>query len=160
MSLGPMFAAFGTLRAVHEMRWYLADAATRDLPDDLGVEVDRAAGRLAALAASDADDLADLDVGELRGEVGDLLGRVSSVVRDHLGGRDLRGHDLVGRGFRDQSLRGADLRGALLIGADLRGADLRCGRPARRGPPRCRPAGRRPHRRAVRHRTAADRRPR
>ena len=59
-----MFAAFGTLRAVHEMRWYLADAATRDLPDDVAAEVDRAADHLAALAASDADDLADLDVGD------------------------------------------------------------------------------------------------
>ena len=121
----PLFAAFGTLRAVHEMRWYLADAATRYLPDDVAAEVDLAADHLAALAASDADDLADLDVGVLRGGVGDLLGRVSSAVRDHLGGRDMRGHDFAGRGFRDQSLRGADLRGALFIGADLRGADLR-----------------------------------
>lgn len=121
----PMFAAFATLRAVHEMRWYLADAANRDVPDDMAVDVDRAADRLAALAACDAADLADLDVGVLRGEVGDLLGRVSAAVRDPIGGRDLRGRDLVGHGFRDQSLRGADLRGALLIGADLRGADLR-----------------------------------
>jgi uncharacterized protein YjbI with pentapeptide repeats len=120
-----MFAAFGTLRGVHEMRWYLADAATRDLPDGLTREVDRAAERLAGLSASDADDLAVLDVADLRVELGDLLGRVSAVVRDHLGGRDLAGRDLVARGFRDESLRGADLRGALLLGADLRGADLR-----------------------------------
>ena len=126
MSRVPMFAAFGTLRAVHEMRWYLADAATRDLPDDVAAEVDGAADRPRwPSRPADADDLADLDVGELRGEVGDLLGRVSSAVRDRLGGRDLRGRDLAGRGFRDESLRGADLRGALLIGADLRGADLR-----------------------------------
>ncbi len=121
----PMFGAFGTLRGVHEMRWYLADAASRDLPEGLAVEVDRTADRLAALSASDADELARLDVGELRGEVGDLLGRVSATVRGHLGGRDLRGRDLVGHRFREESLRGADLRGALLIGADLRGADLR-----------------------------------
>ena len=118
------FASFGTLRSVHEMRWYLADAATRDLPDDLTVEVEGAADRLAALSASDADDLSELDVGGLRSEVGDLLGRVSATVRDRLRGRDLRGKDLVGRDLRDESLRGADLRGALLIGADLRGADL------------------------------------
>jgi hypothetical protein len=121
----PMFGAFEIVRAVHEMRWYLADAASRHLPEALVVEVVRAADRLAALSASAADDLARLDVGELRGEVGDLLGRVSAAVREHLGGRDLRGQDLVGRRFRDETLRGADLRGALLIGADLRSADLR-----------------------------------
>jgi uncharacterized protein YjbI with pentapeptide repeats len=118
------FAAFGTLRGVHEMRWYLADAASRALPEELAVEVDRRAERLAALAAAGADDLADLDVPELRGEVGELLGRVSAAVRVHLGGRNLRGQDLVGRAFGGESLRGADLRGALLIGADLRGTDL------------------------------------
>jgi uncharacterized protein YjbI with pentapeptide repeats len=119
------FAAFGTLRSVHEMRWYLADAATRNLPDDLTGEVERAADRLAALSGSDAGDLSELNVGGLRGEVGDLLGRVSATVRARLGGTDLRGQDRVGRNLRDQSLRGADLRGVLLIGADLRGADLR-----------------------------------
>jgi uncharacterized protein YjbI with pentapeptide repeats len=120
-----MFPAFETLRGVHEMRWYLADAATRDLTDDLARDVDRAAERLAELSASDAGDLAILDVADLRSEVGDLLGRVSAAVRDYIGGKDLAGRDLVGRGFRDESLRGADLRGSLLIGADLRGADLR-----------------------------------
>ncbi len=41
---GPMFAAFDTLRAVHEMRWYLADAVVPRLPADLTEEVDRSDG--------------------------------------------------------------------------------------------------------------------
>ncbi|MEP6649144.1 MAG: pentapeptide repeat-containing protein [Lapillicoccus sp.] len=122
---GEMFEAFGTLRAVHEMRWYLADSATRDLPAELVREVKTAAAALAEVSADRAERLAMLDVGELRAEVGDLLGRVSVTVRQGLGGADLRGRDLVGRAFRDESLRGADVRGSLLIGADLRGTDLR-----------------------------------
>ena len=121
----PMFAAFDTLRAVHEMRWYLADAAARDLPADLAAEVDRGAARLASLSANDAEVLAALDVGDQRRDVGALLGRVSTVVRDGLGGLELRGHDLAGRDLGGERLSGADLRSALLIGADLRGADLR-----------------------------------
>ncbi|HYQ32895.1 MAG TPA: pentapeptide repeat-containing protein, partial [Lapillicoccus sp.] len=69
--------------------------------------------------------LAALEVDDLRRDTGDLLGRVSTAVRDGLGGQELRGRDLAGRDLRGGRLRAADLRGALLIGADLRGADLR-----------------------------------
>jgi len=122
---GPMFTAFGTLRAVHEMRWYLADAGTRDLAADLADDVGRAADRLAALSAAGADALAALDVGDERRRIGELLDRVSQAVRAGRSRRPLRGADLLGRDLRKEALRGADLRGSLLIGADLRGADLR-----------------------------------
>jgi hypothetical protein len=124
MVAGPMFAAFGTLRAVHEMRWYLADAGTRDLAADLAAEVAGAADRLAALSAAEADTLAALDVVDERRRIGVLLDRVSATVRAGRSGRALRGADLLGRDLHREALRGADLRGSLLIGADLRGADL------------------------------------
>ena len=120
-----MFAAFDTMRAVHEMRWYLADASSRDLPADLAEEVDGGVARLAGLSGAELSRLASLDVGDLRRDLGDLLGRVSTAVRGGLGGQELRGRDLAGRDLRGERLRAADLRGALLIGADLRGADLR-----------------------------------
>jgi uncharacterized protein YjbI with pentapeptide repeats len=122
---GPMFAAFDTLRAVHEMRWYLADAGTRALPDDLHRELIEATERLTDLSGGSAAGLVALDVHALRREVGDLLGRVSAAVRAGLDGRALGGQDLAGRDLRREALRGADLRGALLIGADLRRTDLR-----------------------------------
>jgi hypothetical protein len=121
----PMFDAFSTLRAVHEMRWYLADAADRELPDDLAGEVDQRARELEGLSAAAGESLAAVDVGDLRANVGDLLGRVSARLRQGLDGPDLSGRDLAGRAFRGQRLRGASLRGSLLIGADLRGSDLR-----------------------------------
>ena len=120
-----MFDAFGTLRAVHEMRWYLADAADRDLPDELTREVAEAAERLATVSNAGAEELARFDVDGVRAEVGALLDRVSARVRAGLGGPDLRGRDLAGRALRAESLRGGDLRGALLLGADLQSADLR-----------------------------------
>jgi len=120
-----MFDAFGTLRAVHEMRWYLADAAGRDLPDELTRGVAEAAERLATVSNAGAEELARFDVDGVRAEVGALFGRVSARVRAGLGGPDLRGRDLAGRALRAESLRGGDLRGALLLGADLQSADLR-----------------------------------
>jgi uncharacterized protein YjbI with pentapeptide repeats len=120
-----MFDAFATLRAVHEMRWYLVDAASRDVPGELAREVAEAAERLAYVSNVGADDLARFDADEVRAEVGGLLGRVSSAVRAGLGGPELRGRDLAGRVFSGSSLNGADLRGALLIGADLSGVELR-----------------------------------
>ncbi len=83
---GPMFAAFAILRAVHEMRWLLADAATRELGDDLRRSVAAAAERLAAVSGESTERLAALDVDVLRREVGDLLGQVSAAVRNGVGG--------------------------------------------------------------------------
>ena len=120
-----MFDAFGTLRAIHEMRWYLADSASRDLPDELMEQVSRAAERLGLVSDLGAAELAQLDVEATRAEVGALLGQVSSRVRSGLAGRSLRGRDLAGRALAGESFHGADLRGALLLGADLHGADLR-----------------------------------
>jgi uncharacterized protein YjbI with pentapeptide repeats len=119
-----MFDAFGRLRAVHEMRWYLADAASRDLPDQLKREVGEATERLEAVSDIAAEDLIRCDVERVRAEVGDLLAQVSVRVRVGLGGPNLRGRDLAGRALRGESLRGADLRGVLLLGADLQAADL------------------------------------
>jgi Pentapeptide repeats (8 copies) len=122
---GQMFDAFGRLRAVHEMRWYLADAASRKLPDPLTRDVAAASQRLAAVSDLAAEELALCDVELLRPEVGGLLARVSAAVRAGVGGPELRGRDLAGRALRGKSLQGADLRGALLLGADLHRADLR-----------------------------------
>lgn len=132
-----LFAAFGVMRQLHELLWYLTEALALPAARPMRDELDRAAaetGRLAghgpdALAGLDSlgglDDLDGLDVGAHRTEVGALLRRVSELARAGLGGRGLVGADLVGRNLRGADLRGADLRGACLIGADLTGADLR-----------------------------------
>jgi hypothetical protein len=113
------FAVLPVVRQLHEMLWYLAEAAASACEDDVRVLHDR----IDALAAGSADELRALDVGPVRAEVGELLSRVSVRVRGG-GGADHRGADLVGRDLRGADLRGASLRGALLIGADLRGARL------------------------------------
>jgi hypothetical protein len=112
------FATFEVVERLHELLWYLVDAADRELPRPLREEV---AGLRSAVeqAATEPD---EHDVQRLQLRADGLLGEVSGAVRRD--GRNLRGRDLAGRDLRDDDLTDADLRGALLIGADLRGLDL------------------------------------
>jgi hypothetical protein len=121
-----MFATLPVMRQLHEILWHLADAADLPAAAPLRSEIDGARRRIEALAEGTPRELQALDVRAHRAEVGELLGRVSDVVRAGVPGRgrDRRGADLMGRDLRRVPLRGASLRGAYLIGADLRGVDL------------------------------------
>ncbi|SFL04810.1 pentapeptide repeat-containing protein [Geodermatophilus ruber] len=123
----PMFAAFGVLRQLHELLWYLTEALTLPAAAPLHAELRAARDRTQRLADAGPDELAAVDTALLRQEAGALLLSVSELVRSGLPGRarDRRGADLMGADLRGANLRGAGLRGAYLIGADLRGADLR-----------------------------------
>ena len=121
------FDAFAVLRGLHEMLWYLTEPLPEVAPA-LRDEVAGAAARVSELADGPP---AGVDVDAVRGEVGELLGRVSDAVRAAAGasGRgharaDLAGQDLRGGRASRRALAGTTLRGALLVGADLRGVDL------------------------------------
>ena len=147
-------AVYPVVRALHELLWYLADAAEVTPSGPAGAELDAARARIEELAQLPAADLAGVDVEAARRDVDPLLVRASELARRAVAptgggaargrvaargvpgrrpgpgadrrGADLRRADLVGADLEDADLRGADLRGACLIGVDLRGADLRC----------------------------------
>lgn len=142
-----MFAAFGVMRQLHELLWYLTEAhalrSARRLQPALRSAIDETEG----LTRADADALAALDMPAYRQAVNALLLEASELARldawrdawrDSRGDAsgdarcdarraplDRRGADLVGADLRGADLRAASLRGATLVGADLRGADLR-----------------------------------
>jgi hypothetical protein len=118
-------AAYRVVRDLHELLWYLADAASRPATQPVHEDLRRLFADVDELAGSDAGTLADVDTGRQRAAVDPLLTRASELVRGGDGGPDLRRADLAGRDLAGEQLRGADLRGAVLIGADLTGADLR-----------------------------------
>ena len=136
---GQMFAAFGVMRHLHELLYYLTEALELPRARRLHAEVAEVRDGILALTDGSPDELLALDVAPLRTGVGDLLARVSDLARatagarDPAGGRssaggrkrDRRGADLVGAVLIGTNLRGATLRGAYLIGADLTDADLR-----------------------------------
>jgi hypothetical protein len=121
-----MFAVLPVMRQLHEMLWYLTEAASLPVPASLLDDVRTAQEQTERLADGSADELIGLDVAAHRRGIGDLLQRVSEQVRARVPkrARDRRGADLMGKDLRTTPLRGASLRGAYLIGADLRGADL------------------------------------
>ena len=140
------FAVLPVMRQLHEILWYLAEAAALPAAAPLHAEVGRAAGahRASSPPAPPTSSPRSTSA-RYRREVGELLGRVSERVRPAVRARpDRRGADLMGRDLRGRELRGASLRGAYLIGADLRGVDLRDGGPAGRRPARRRRPRRRP----------------
>ncbi|MFI7273020.1 pentapeptide repeat-containing protein [Streptomyces sp. NPDC049879] len=122
-----MFDAFAVMRQLHELLWYLTEAAALPAARPLRADLRRALADAERLADGDAAALAGADVPALRARVGELLSRTSERVRAAVAGRtkDHRGADLMGARLRGAALRGATLRGALLIAADLRKADLR-----------------------------------
>jgi hypothetical protein len=120
---GQQFAVLPVMRQLHEVLWYLTEALALPTAARLHDEVRTALARTERLTGGTAGELAALDVGAYRAEIGELLGRVSDVVRS-TPGPELTGRDLMGKDLRRRDLRGASLRGAYLIGADLRGVDL------------------------------------
>lgn len=122
-----MFESFRVMRHLHELLWHLVEvrrwcgpaAASRDEVERLFVEIDRA-------TRCSPDELRRLDIPATRRTVGELLTRISAVIRHANGPRPVshRGADLLGRNLAGRDLRRADLVGALLIGCNLQGADL------------------------------------
>jgi uncharacterized protein YjbI with pentapeptide repeats len=121
---GQMFAVFGIMRQLHELLWYLGEAAAA-VSGSLQADLRRAAGSTSRLASGRPAVLEALDLAGHRREVNALLLRASEVAREPASpGADLRGADLAGQDLRGADLSGASLRGACLIGTDLRGAGL------------------------------------
>ncbi len=122
-----MFSAFGVMRQLHELAWYLTSALALGPDDPLPGELGSALAVTDGLCRRDAAGLASLEAGPHRAEVNALLLAVSEQVRARGGdlGPELRGADLVGKDLSGADLRRASLRGASLIGARLRSADLR-----------------------------------
>jgi hypothetical protein len=128
-----MFAVFPIMRDLHELLWYLGEAAQLPVGSSLARDVESSYSTTYSLTEGDPDELLRLDAVGHRDAVAALLGRVSDHVRSRMNEpwrrtrstRDVAPRsDLMGRRFSGSSLRGADLRGAYLIAADLRATDL------------------------------------
>jgi hypothetical protein len=119
-----MFAVLPVMRQLHEGLWHLTEALARPAAAPLRDELRALRTRTEELAAAGAAELRSLDVAAHRRRIGELLGRVSALVRSGCRARSRRGADMLGADLRRTGLCGADLRGAYLIGADLRDVDL------------------------------------
>src|SRR5262245_12654460 len=117
-----MFAAFGIMRHLHELLWYLTQAIELRPGATLAAELEAALDRTERLTQAGVDALLALDTAGYRDDVNALLVRTSETIR--VKGPDRRGADLTGADLRGADLRRACLRGARLIGADLTRAEF------------------------------------
>lgn len=122
-----MFAVFPVMRDLHELLWYLTEAADFSTSAPIRDELASAIDETERMTLEEPGVLRKLDVHAHRATVNALLLQASELARAGVPGKkkDRRGADLIGAKLRGADLRGALLRGAYLIGADLRGADLR-----------------------------------
>lgn len=127
-----MFSAFAVVRQLHEMLWYLVEAAERATTSELGEPVARLRGEILGVLDGGPSDILATNVERHRSEVREALIAVSEEARGgyaagaeaHMTDELHPSADLVGRDLRSTRLCGADLRGAYLIAADLRRGDL------------------------------------
>ena len=125
---GPrMFDAFGIMRQLHELLWYLGQARTLVPARSLHPRITATYEEISQITLTDPDTLLAVDVAAHRKDVNELLLKASELTRATVKGKkpDRRGADLIGADLKGASLSGANLRGAYLIAADLRQADLR-----------------------------------
>jgi uncharacterized protein YjbI with pentapeptide repeats len=121
-----LFAAFASLRTLHELRWYLTEVLALASVRRLHVDARRALDEVERTADRSLEELAGIDAESVRRDVADLLRRVSRLARaGRPEGADRGGADLAGADLRGARLSRASLRGAYLMAADLTGADLR-----------------------------------
>jgi hypothetical protein len=121
----PMVAVFPVMRQLHELLWYLSEAAGLPAAAPIRAEVAAALADTERLTLGTPAELLAVDVAAHRDRVNVLLLRASELARAGFPAVVHRGADLIGAKLRGADLRGANLRGAYLIGSDLRGADLR-----------------------------------
>ena len=108
---------FLVVEQVHEVGWYLTEAADR------GVDVADLLSETEALAAAPRPTAVEADA--LRSRVAPVLRAVADAARTPYESPLVAAYgDLAGADLRGADLRGADLRGTLLLGAELSGVDL------------------------------------
>lgn len=136
-----MYAVFLKVFRLHQMLWYLAQAAgiscARPLRDEIGALI----SENERFTREGAERLAELEIEPHHRQVSQILQKTGKLVRAAWGtpertkrknypGKNFKGARLDGRDFSmslliASSLQGCSLRGTNFLGADLRDADVR-----------------------------------
>jgi hypothetical protein len=127
-----MLAGYETVRQLHELLWYVADALSRPAAAPVHGELVEARSAIEAAVAGGPASIEATDPAAHRATVAPLLRRASALARAEgsdlraadPAGRDPAGGDLAGRDLAGPDLAGPDLAGRELPGRDLAGHDL------------------------------------
>jgi len=150
-----MFDCYLIMRQLHELLWYLLQAAGQNAAVPIKEELISKYEETEIIANGCPETIIQLDIASYRQQVNLLLLKTSELVRSEVlaqtkassqtkasgvnnyrtgSGTSLLGNkimgpgkDLIGTDLRKVDLRGANLRGTYLIAADLRGCNLQGG---------------------------------
>ena len=125
-----MFEAFYALYALHQMLWYLAEAASLIPAEGLTPTLHNQINRVEQATYLPAEALLTLNTAEYRRETNNLLKKAWKTVQDENEGafpspqRPVSTTGYMGKDLRRQTLAGRDMSMCLLIAANLSGCDL------------------------------------
>lgn len=128
-----MYEVFLHVWRLHQILWYLTDAASFIPAAFLEAEIRALVQRASFVATLAPDAILELDINSFQSEANGVLKRAAKLVQDDvsltaIGKKDSlqRGSkDFMGKNLRKKDLRGKDFSAALFIAADMEGCTLR-----------------------------------
>lgn len=120
-----IFRVFLAVWQLHQMVWYLAEAAAIIPAEELADQITALIGEYQNMTALSPMEILQIDIEEYRTRVNKILKKASElVVQSVAPGKTDKRSDNMGRNFKKANLNGRDFSMSLLIAANLEGCSL------------------------------------
>jgi uncharacterized protein YjbI with pentapeptide repeats len=122
-----MFQVFPIMQQLHEILYYLNEAAQRTETKQIHKQLSTAIQEIDSYTKLTANEILLIDINEKRTLINPLLVRASEMVRSQFeqNANIKLSRELIGANLQNKNLSGFSFRGYILIAADLSNADLR-----------------------------------
>ncbi|WP_047834136.1 pentapeptide repeat-containing protein [Robinsoniella sp. RHS] len=121
-----IFQVFLAVWQLHQMVWYLAEAAAVIPAEKLAEDIDALITEYKNMTALPPDQILQIDIEEYRTRVNLILKKAEELTANSIapGKNTVRRSDNMGKNFKKANLDGQDLSMSLLIAANLEGCSL------------------------------------
>ena len=121
-----IFQVFLAVWQLHQMVWYLAEAAAVIPAEKLAEDIDALITEYKNMTALPSDQILQIDIEEYRTRVNLILKKAGELTANSIapGKNTVRRSDNMGKNFKKANLDGQDLSMSLLIAANLEGCSL------------------------------------
>lgn len=121
-----IFQVFLAVWQLHQMVWYLAEAAAVIPAEKLAEDIDALITEYKNMTALPPDQILQIDIEEYRTRVNLILKKAGELTANSIapGKNTVRRSDNMGKNFKKANLDGQDLSMSLLIAANLEGCSL------------------------------------
>lgn len=120
-----IFRVFLAVWQLHQMVWYLAEAAAIVPAEELADQITALIGEYQNMTALSPIEILQIDIEEYRTRVNKILKKAGElVVQSVAPGKTDKRSDNMGRNFKKANLNGRDFSMSLLIAANLEGCSL------------------------------------